>query len=163
MSDVWTDDNYDDVQPQDNNTIKTLRALHDSDKETIKELKARLDALESAGKVNVVAESLKSAGMNPAVAKFYQGDADPAAVAAWIEENKPIFGAQPALDAGEGEPPAEQVPSPITTPQQQQDYQRVLDAGVDGVPPTHFNEALGALNAAKTREELQEVFRRFGG
>jgi hypothetical protein len=160
MSDVWTDDNYDDQQPQDNNTVKTLRALHDADKETIKELKSRLDALEADRKVNVVAESLKSAGMNPAVAKFYQGDADPAAVAAWIDENKSVFGAAPAPEAG-GEPDPAPVPSPVSTPQQQQDYQRILDAGVDGVPPTHFNEALGALNAAKTREELQEVFRRF--
>lgn len=159
MSDVWADEI--DAQDQGNNTIKTLRELHDKDRETIKALTSRLDELENKAKVSVVSESLKSAGMNPAVAKFYQGDADPAAVAAWIEENKSIFGAQPGLEPG-GEPVVEETPSPITTPQQQQDYQRILDAGVDGVPPTHFNEALGALNAAKTREELQEVFRRFG-
>lgn len=160
MSDVWTDDNYDE-QPQDNNTIKTLRALHDADRETIKNLTARLDELEKDKKVNVVAASLKSAGMNPAVAKFYQGDAEPAAVAAWIEENKSIFGAQPGLEPG-GEPPVDDTPSPITTPQQQQSYQRVLDAGTDGTPPAHFDEALTALSAAKSREELQEVFKRFG-
>lgn len=158
MSDAWTDDYNDDAGPQDqgNNTIKTLRALHDADSQRIKELENKLNAMAETQKANVVDGVLKSAGLDPAVGKFYSGEADPAAVAAWVEENKGLFGGAAA--------PVDDAPSvsPIQTDQQQTDYQRVLDAGVDGAKPGHYQDAMAALMSATTREELSEVYRRFG-
>lgn len=163
MSDVWDDDsNYDGQVQQNQGTPqgpKALRELHDKDRERINALEAELLALRQERNASKVAEMLESHGIPKGAAKLYQGDADPAAVAAWAEENADLFG------AGGTNPAVHKDDAPSVSPmsqQEQDDYQRVIDAGVDGVKPTHFNDAMAALMAATTREELQDVYRRFG-
>lgn len=163
MSDVW-DDSYDttDPQPQGNNTIKTLRDLHDADSKRIKALEEQLNGLQKEAAQSKVAEALASHGIPAKAAKLYSGDPDPAAVAAWAEENRDLFGSV-------GTNPTEHIddgpsitPAPTMSQQEQADYQRVIDAGVDGVKPGHYNDAMAALLAAQTPDELREVYRRFG-
>lgn len=158
MSDnVWDDNDGLDSQVQGKaQANKALRDLHDQDRQRIQDLESKLaEVLRQSTEVKV-SSLLESHGLNPKVAKFYQGDADPAAVAAWAEENKAFFGGTTSP------PPQEQSPAPLLNQQQQDEYEQMLSAGVDGVKPTHYNDALAALQAAKTREELQEVYRRFG-
>ncbi len=167
MSENWDDFDNDQSQtqqqpPRENNTIKTLREMHDADNARIKALEEKLTALEADKVKNQVGSMLESHGLPPRAAKLYQGEATPDAVAAWAEENKDLFNVQPGtptptVNVGPSITPAESM-----SQQQKDEYQRVLDAGVDGVKPAHFTDAMGALLAASTREELQEVYRRFG-
>lgn len=165
MSENWDDFSNDQgQQPQrENNTIKTLRDMHDADSNRIKALEQQLAALSAERAEMKVGELMESHGLPRKAAKLYQGEADPAAVEAWVAENKDLFGVQSASPT---QTPVDDGPSVTPTQsmsqEQQDDYQRVLNAGVDGVKPGHFNDAMSALLAATTREELQEVYRRFG-
>jgi hypothetical protein len=165
MSD-WTEtddfDNDDSAESgnQGNNTIKALRDKQKADAALLKEMRKELDELRDVRKSSVVGEVLRSTGVNPAVAKFYNGDAEPAAVQAWVEENRELFGVQ--TEAASPGAPVQDAP-PAISPTEQAAYQRVIDAGVDGVPPSNYNDAMSALLAANSREELAEVYKRFGG
>lgn len=159
MSDMWDDNDGLDPQVQGKaQANKALRDLHDQDRQRIQALETELSELRKERVQTKVGSLLESHGLSPQVAKFYQGEADPAAVAAWAEENKALFGgaASPALQE---QAPA---PTPVVNQEQQDAYEQMLSAGVDGVKPTHFNDALAALQSVTTREELQEVYRRFG-
>lgn len=156
-----------------NSTIKTLRDILKADKAAMKELRAEVDNLRSAHRATVVGSVLESAGLNPQAAKFYTGEADPTAVQAWVQENATLFGgvqaqAQAPSDGSvtpnDGMGQMRQVApvlSPILPEAQQMDYMRMLNAGVDGVPPSNYNDAMGAMGAATTQEEFMEALARF--
>ena len=154
-----------------NNTIKVLRDVLKADKAAMKELREEVNTLRNAHRATVVGSVLESAGLNPQAAKFYTGEADPTAVQAWVQENATLFGgvATPSAQDGTPQPIAgtpnviqTQVPAASVVPENQQvDYMRMLNAGVDGVPPSNFNDAMGALTSAQTQEEFMEVMARF--
>lgn len=154
-----------------NPTIKVLRDKLKADNQAMKELREEVNALRNAHRATVVGSVLESAGLNPQAAKFYTGEADPTAVQAWVQENATLFGgvASAAPSAG-GETPndgmgqmrqvAPVLPN-ILPENQQTDYMRMLNAGVDGVPPSNYNDAMGAMASAQTQEEFMEVMARF--
>ena len=152
-----------------NSTIKTLRDILKADKAAMKELRAEVDSLRSAHRATVVGSVLESAGLNPQAAKFYTGEADPTAVQAWVQENATLFGGAQAPSVQEVAPNdgmgqmrqvAPVLPS-VLPENQQVDYMRMLNAGVDGVPPSNYNDAMGAMASAQTQEEFMEVMARF--
>lgn len=152
-----------------NNTVKVLRDKLKADNAAMKELRAEVDNLRNAHRATVVGSVLESAGLNPQAAKFYTGEADPTAVQAWVQENATLFGGAQAPSAQDGTPLSgmpnliqTQVPALPAVPENQQvDYMRMLNAGVDGVPPSNYNDAMGAMGAAKTQEEFLEALTRF--
>lgn len=155
-----------------NNTVKVLRDKLKADNAAMKELRAEVDSLRNAHRATVVGSVLESAGLNPQAAKFYTGEADPTAVQAWVQENATLFGGAAVAvtpSAQDGTPLSgmpnliqTQVPALPAVPEtQQQDYMRMLNAGVDGVPPSNYNDAMGAMGAAKTHEEFLETLARF--
>lgn len=174
MSD-WTDDDLNELlgnEGNDNSTIKALRAKIKADNDNMKELRQEVASLRATQREAVVVGTLKSAGLNPAVAKFYQGESDPTAVQAWVQENASLFGANPnPAPQSENEtpsplggmPPATQAElrQSALTPNEQVDYSRMLNAGVDGVPPSNYNDIMGALSSATTNEDLMAAIGRF--
>lgn len=157
----WTDDidGFLGDPSQDNATIKVLREKIKADGEALKTMREEVATLRSHQRATLVADELKSAGVRPEVAKFYTGDADPAAVKAWVEENAPLFGAPQQVaqevTAQEAAPQA----APVFTPDSQAAYQRMMSAGVDGVPGSNFNDAMGALANATSLDELMAAMR----
>lgn len=146
-----------------NPTIKVLRDKLKADAQERKEMREEIATLRNAHRSTVVGGVLESAGLNPQAAKFYTGEADPTAVQAWVQENATLFGGVKAPSAQEGTPNPAAVPIPAAVvPQDQQvDYMRMLNAGVDGVPPSNYNDAMGAMSSAKTQEEFMEALARF--
>lgn len=149
-----------------NNTIKALREKIKADNDAMKELKQEVASLRQARTAEVVGNALKSAGINPDVAKFYQGDANPTAVQAWVSENAALFGANsntvtntqmentPSPIAGTPDVKQTEIRVPATPPVNQVDYAQMLNAGVDGQPPSNYNDLMGKLNSIDNQEDF---------
>jgi hypothetical protein len=174
MTDWTNDDDLNEILGvtdgnNDNSTIKVLRAKIKADAEAMKALQKEVANLNETRKATVVGDVLKSAGINPKVAKFYQGEADPTAVQAWVQENADVFGvgqttsddgSAPNDGMGQLRQNAITVP-PILPESQQVDYTRMLNAGVDGIPPSNYNDIMGALTGAANEEDFMAAMRRF--
>lgn len=165
MSDMWTDDDLNDIlgEPSgDNSTIKVLREKIKADGKAMAEMRSQLEKLSTMSRTPLVEQALKSAGLTPLAAQAYTGEADPTAIQAWVEANKGWIapaGAQPVQSSTIDPPTVAGVPSqgtaePVFTPDSQAAYQRMMTAGVDGVPGSNYTEALGAMNSAGSMEEL---------
>ncbi len=149
-----------------NNTIKALREKIKADNAAMKELQQEVASLRNHQKADLVGSALKSAGINPDVAKFYTGDANPTAVSAWVTENAALFGATsntgtniqqentPSPIAGVPQVTQTEVRATVNPPVEQVDYTRMLSAGVDGQPPSNYNDMMGKLNSMTTQEDL---------
>ena len=172
MTDWTDDDELNELlgdESNQNSTMKVLRTKIKADAVRMKALETQIATLNQSRTEDVVTGVLKSAGINPKVAKFYTGDADPTAVQAWVQENADVFGATsvasntgqtPSDGMGELRQTAITVP-PILPETQQVDYTRMLNAGVDGVPPSNYNDIMGALTGAATEEDFMAAMRRF--
>lgn len=148
-----------------NPTIKVLRDKLKADAQERKEMREEIATLRNAHRSTVVGGVLESAGLNPQAAKFYTGEADPTAVQAWVQENAALFGGAvpqtPSVQGGTPNPAVVPIPAAAVPENQQVDYMRMLNAGVDGVPPSNYNDAMGAMSSATTQEEFMEALARF--
>lgn len=174
MSDMWTDGDLDEIlgNTGDNSTIKVLREKIKADNAAMKQMQEQIKTLSAANLTPMVKDALKSAGLTENAYKGYKGEADPTAVQAWVEANKDWIApagtpAAPIQSLDEDPPQSAGAPAPGTapavfTPDSQAAYQRMITAGVDGVPGSNFTEALGGLQAAQTMEELMAIIAKNG-
>lgn len=77
---------------EDTNSIANLRKAYDRKVKAEKELREKLAVLESRERERTLNELLSAKGLNPKVAKFYQGDADPEKIDSWLKDNADVFG-----------------------------------------------------------------------
>lgn len=173
MSDMWTDSDLDDIlgNTGDNSTIKVLREKIKADNAAMRAMQEQIKTLTSANRTPMVKEALKSAGLTENAYKGYTGEADPTAVAAWVEANKDWIAPagtpaplvqDPNIDPPQGAgAPAQGTAPAVFTPDSQAAYQRMVSAGVDGVPGSNFNDAMGALTGAQSMEDLLGAIQQF--
>lgn len=175
MSD-WDDDidNLLGDPAQDNNVVRVLREKIKADRTAMRNMREQIDSLQADRAKNVVDGALTSAGIDTRYAKFYQGDPDPAKVSAWIDENKDLFGPaaqqqqQPNTQQAPQMPPGPMnvpdQPEPALTPDTQAAMMRMMGMnGVDGIPPSNYNDILGKLSAANDEDAFKQALRQFGG
>ena len=171
MSDAWNDTDLDDIlgDVQDNSTIKVLREKIKADNAAMRQMRTELDSLRTTQREKIVEGTLRSAGFKSGAASLYSGDPDPTAVQAWVEANKDFLAredgtpqvqmtVQPQEIAGT---PAQGTAPAVFTPDTQAAYARMISAGVDGVPPSNFTDALGSLQGAKSIEELMQAIQTY--
>lgn len=143
MNDAW---GYDENQ-NDNvgNGPKPLRDAYEAQKSKVNDLETKLAALEAAVQRNAIADLVESQGVARAAAKFYNGDADPEKVTSWVNDMRTTFG---------GAAPQETAPvQPAISPNDQNDWQRMNEAGSNGAPAGNFDMAKQALSNATSTEE----------
>lgn len=152
---------------QETNAMKILREKAEADSKRIEALESQLKLVSEQNRTAAVSSLIEQKGLNPAVAKFYTGDADPDKVNAWVAENASLFGGVSPTETGsqEGTPnppaPVAQTPS-VLTPEMQAAFLRMQTAGVDGIPPSNGAEINGQLRAATNEEELFAALRQHG-
>lgn len=170
MSEMWAEGDLTELLGDpagDNSTIKILRAKIKADNDAMKQMRNELNSMREMQRGNVVGEALKSAGLNPAAASLYTGEVEPTAVSAWVEANKGFIApasATPPVPAGEPNPEQQafagapaQGTAPAITPDTQAAYQRMITAGVDGVPGSNFNDLLGQLQNGSEADVLNLI------
>lgn len=176
MSD-W-DDDIDDLlgdPAQDNNVVRVLREKIKADKAAMRTMREQIETLQADRATNVLNGALSSAGIDTRYAKFYQGDPDPAKISAWIDENKDLFATavqQPNQVPENTAPPqmpggpmnVGDQPEPAITPDTQAAMMRMMGMnGVDGIPPSNYNDILGKLSGAADEDAFKQALRQFGG
>ena len=124
-----------------------------------KALAEKLAAFEAKERTATVAESLKSKGLNPKLAKFVSPEdaADPSRLDAWIKDNADLFGtAQNAPEVTEP-PAASSVPADAQAAFTQ--IQRVTENGSHAV--TDLSAIQAQMRAAKDPAEFDALMRQY--
>lgn len=150
--------------PRESNAMKALREKAEADSQKIAELSSIVEKLTNQNKRAAVQGVFESKGVNPKIAKFYKGEADTEQIDSWLAENADIFG----LRQDEGNPSREEAgpnsAAPLSTVNQDQveQFLRMQNAGIDGMPQGNHNEVLGSINGASSEEDLFNAMRRHG-
>lgn len=149
MNDAWgyTEENDSDAN---SNAPKALREALKSTNELNKDLMARLAKLEENQKRSTVADLFESQGVARSAAQYYQGDADPEKVTAWVSDLRSAFGAAPIT-------PVEPV-VPVLNSETQNQYERMNNAGQGGQTMGNADAAALSIKDAKTPAELIAAF-----
>jgi hypothetical protein len=95
MANAWDEGNeeFPVTETEDaNNPVAQLRKAHERQKKQNEELKAKLAEFETRERERALKELLSAKGLNPKVAQFYQGDADPEKIESWLKDNADVFG-----------------------------------------------------------------------
>ena len=150
----WGFDNSQ-TDDQGNNNFDTpggLRQFAEKTQQENKALKDQLAEIQRTLHVQSVQSVFNDLGV-PGAASQYQGDADPAKIKSWVEDQRKIFGGNtqgtpdttPPVDA----PPAESLP-----PMLQQQMEAFNQAGQQGTPLGTVEQAQANVNDATDLQGL---------
>lgn len=150
--------------PQETNAMKALREKAEADSKKIAELSQIVDKLHRQNQQNAVKGLFEAKGVNPKVAKFYNGDADPEQVNSWLAENADVFGLRQDEGISSREEAGSNSVAPTSTVNQEQveQFLRMQNAGIDGLPQGNHNEVMGSIAGAENEEALFDAMRRHG-
>lgn len=148
MNDQWgyeEDTNGADLGITSNDGPKALRDAYAAMKKQNDDLNAKLTGFIEAQEKQKLATVFTSLGA-PGAEALYNGDADPEKAKAWVESMRGVFGGNNAQGAA---PVADSAPAaPALTPDAQEQYQRMTEAGQNGAPIGGFEAAQAAVNDA---------------
>lgn len=157
MSDNWgfedgTNGNQD---PNNMNGPKALRDAYDKMKAKNEELQAQFVQIQADLRQQKVSSVFNELGV-PAAASLYQGEADPEKIKEWATTMQSVFG-------GSGAPapitPVDQTQPPAMTGDVAAQFQRMQEAGTQGVPLGNVEAAAGRVNDATDIQGLINAFK----
>lgn len=154
MNDTWGYDTSDASQDNDQE-LTGPRALRDA----YKALKAQNDELnqkltsfletQEKARIATVFETLGA----PQAASLYKGEADPEKAREWFQNMQAVFG------GNQGSTPQVADSSPGLSQETQDQFQRMTQAGSDGVPMGNIEAAQAAVGSATSIQDLMNVYK----
>lgn len=135
------------------NGPKALRDAYEAMKKQNEDLNAKLTSFledQAREKMATVFESLGVPGAQAA----YQGPNDPQKAKEWVESMRSVFGGGQPQQAA-----VEQPPAPTLPPSMQAQYERMTQAGQNGVPVGNVEAAQAAVNDANDLQGLLDAFK----
>jgi hypothetical protein len=149
MNDAW---GYNDNEQNEPSTDgpKALRDAYKVQKDLNAQLIERLEKLEADRARNTAADLLESQGVARSAAKYYQGEAEPEKVTAWVNDLRSAFGAAPAAPVE----PAQ----PVLDSNTQAQYERMNNAGQGGATMGNMDAATLSIKDAQTPAQLIAAF-----
>lgn len=150
MSDAW---GYDDEQPEVNlnNGPKPLRDAYEAQRKANKELQDRLAKMEEIVNRTQVADIVESQGVARSAAQYYKGEPDPEKVTSWVNDIRSAFGVAP-------QPLNETPDEPVLNASDQEQYQRMIQAGANAATPGNYEVANQAILSANSTAERIAAF-----
>lgn len=136
------------------NGPKALRDAYEAMKKQNDELNQKLTSFleeQQAAKMATVFESLGVPGAQAA----YQGPNDPQKAKEWVESMRSVFG-----NPGGTPPVVEQPVTPALPVSMQAQFERMTEAGQQGVPVGGFEAAQASINDASTSADIIAAFQR---
>lgn len=150
MNDAWDEFN---ANLNDANGPKALRDYAKAQKERADEMAKQIADIQRELNKAKVADLFESQGVARNAAKYYNGDADPEKVSAFVNDMRSAFG---------GAAPEPQAPaSPALNSDDQEKLQRMMQAGSNGNPGGNADAALAALNAATSTADRVAAWNQF--
>lgn len=154
MNDTWgyEDDNS---EGQGENTElsgpKALRDAYKALKEQNAEFKTMLTSLVEDQKKQKVQTVFETLGI-PQAAELYRGDADPQKAAEWATQMQAVFG------GNQGTTPQVAAATPGLQPGQQEQFQRITQAGADAASLGTVEAANAAAASATSLDDLKAIW-----
>jgi hypothetical protein len=105
----------------------------------------------------VKSATFESLGIKSSVASLYSGDANPDAIKSWVTDMRSAFGGAAPEQSDQGQTSQRQA-EPVLTSDQQQQYQRMVDAGQSSDTNT-LADMNARLAQATSRDELHQIWR----
>lgn len=153
MNDSWgynTDESAE--QGNELNGPKALREAYAALKKQNEELQNGLASIQrdiNQQRVQTVFETLGA----PQAAKLYTGEPDPEKAKEWFTTMQSVFG------GNQGSTPQVADSSPGLDPATQDQFQRMTQAGSDGVPMGNIESAQAAVGSATSIEDLMNIYK----
>lgn len=153
MNDAWgyTDGNSEGQGETELSGPKALREAYAAMKAQNEELKNGLAAIRQDINKQRIATVFETLGA-PQAASLYTGEPDPDKAKEWFSTMQSVFGGQPGS-----------TPSTDSTPGLeagvQDQFQRMTQAGADGVPMGNMESAQSAVGSATSIEDLLNVYK----
>lgn len=159
MSDNWGfDENGNAVDLGNSNEAIGPKALRDYAKklqEQNEDLNRKLTSFLEDQAQQKMATVFESLGV-PGAQAVYQGPNDPAKAKEWVDTMRQTFG------GGQPQQAAEQPITPALPPSMQAQYERLSQAGQDGVPVGNVEAAHAAVNDANDIQGIINSFKNLG-
>ncbi len=152
----YNDDGSNDGQPNNNGTGGGLRQFAESVQQENADLKAQLADIQKQLKQDKLDRTFDSLGV-PGAAALYQGDADPEKIKTWVGNMQQVFGGAPAPQVTTPNTPV----APAVTPEQQQQFQNMSEAGSQGTPLGSMEAATAGAFDATSTEDLIANFAKY--
>jgi hypothetical protein len=134
---------------------KALRDAYASLKKQNDELNQKLTSFLEEQQTAKMATVFESLGV-PGAQAVYQGPNDPAKAKEWVDTMRQTFG------GGQPQQAAEQPITPALPPSMQAQYERLSQAGQDGVPVGNVEAAHAAVNDANDIQGIINSFKNLG-
>ncbi len=154
MNDTWGYETSD-ASNQGENELSGPKALRDAYaalKAQNEELKNGLASIQKDINQQRIATVFETLGA-PQAASLYQGEPDPEKAKEWFATMQSVFGGNQG-----GTPPVADS-APVLTPEAQNQFQRMTQAGADGVPMGNIEAAQAAVGSATSIEDLMNVYK----
>lgn len=146
----------DDANDLGNNTEldgpKALRDAYNKQKAQLDDLTQKLTSFMEREEKAQMASVFESLGV-PAAQDAYQGPNDPQKAKEWVESMRSVFGGGQPQEAA-----TEQPITPTLPPSMQAQFERMSQAGQDGVPVGNVEAAQAAVNDASNLQGLIDAF-----
>lgn len=135
---------------------KALRDAYNKQKQQLDDLTQKLTSFMEREEKQQMATVFESLGV-PGAQDAYQGPNDPQKAAEWVESMKQYFGGGQPQQAAEVQPI-----TPTLPPSMQAQYERLSQAGSEGIPVGNVEAAQAAINDATNEQALINAFRNMG-
>jgi len=135
---------------------KALRDAYEAMKKQNEDLNQKLTSFLEEQAQQKMATVFQSLGV-PGAQKAYTGPNDPQKAAEWVESMRQVFGGGQPQQAA-----AEQPVQPTLPPSMQAQYERLSQAGSEGVPLGNIEAAQAAVNDATDPQALINALRNMG-
>lgn len=135
---------------------KALRDAYNKQKQQLDDLIQKVTILTEREEKQQMATVFESLGV-PGAQAAYQGPNDPQKAAEWVESMKQVFGGGQPQQAAEVQPI-----TPTLPPSMQAQYERLSQAGSEGIPVGNVEAAQAAINDATNEQALINAFRNMG-
>lgn len=122
----------------------------------LRDLKAEREREKADAAAAVKSATFESLGIKPTVASLYQGEANPDAIKSWVSDMRGAFGASPEHGSQQQEQTSQN--QQALTNDQQQQYQRMVDAGQSSADTNTMTDINARLAQATSRDELHQIW-----
>lgn len=153
MNDAWGY-NDSDASGQDENALsgpKALREAYAALKKQNEDLNATLTSFIEDQKKQKVATVFETLGV-PQAATLYTGDADPQKAAEWVQSMQAVFG------GNQGMTPQVAAAAPGLSPEAQDQFQRMTQAGAEAQAMGTIEAANSAAASATSLDDLKAIW-----
>lgn len=157
MNDSWGYDDSANANQDNSNELngpKALRDAYDAMKAQNKELQDGLAAIQKDLREQKLSSVFESLGV-PGAAALYQGEPDPEKARAWVTTMQSTFGNGNVQGVT---PPVAETPPAVQPGEQQQQFERMTEAGQSGVPMGSVEAAAAAVGNATNLNDLIASF-----